>query len=92
MDLLNYVDYIRKQKCIVCFKSPVDPDHLNTIGMGRKRNDPKLLEHLSCIPLCRRHHTERHTKTLKDFEDKYKVNLWKECHDYLMHWLKISEK
>tara|TARA_R100000808_G_scaffold17409_1_gene38477 strand:+ start:439 stop:729 length:291 start_codon:yes stop_codon:yes gene_type:complete len=89
---IEFIDYIRNQKCVICYSALVDPDHLDQIGMGRNRNNPDLLEHLSCIPICRKHHTERHTKSLKDFEDKYKVNLWKENHEYLMKWIEISSK
>ena len=85
---IDFLDYIRKQKCIVCFKTPVDPDHLIQIGMGRNRKDPLLIEHYSCIPLCRAHHIQRHTMPIKDFEEMHGVNVWKESHDYLSLYLK----
>ena len=88
---INFVDYIRRQKCIICFRSPADPDHLNQIGMGRNRKDPMLLEHLSCVPLCRKHHIERHASIMRVFEDKHGVNLWRENHEYLIAFLKESE-
>ena len=84
---IDFVDFIRKQDCIICFKNPVDPDHLKAIGMGRNRKNEYLLEHYTCIPLCRYHHRERHDKTLRDFEDKYKVNLWFENHRYLVRFI-----
>ena len=84
---IDFVDYIRKQDCVICFKNPVDPDHLTAIGMGRNRKNKDLMEHYTCIPLCRFHHRERHDHTLRDFEDKYKVNLWYENHRYLVRFM-----
>jgi len=77
-DSIKYLDYIRGCTCLVCFASSPDPDHLEAIGMGgnRKKATPK---HFSAIPLCRTHHTERHSLGIPRFEDKYKINLWKEA-------------
>tara|TARA_R100000734_G_C3319282_1_gene114932 strand:- start:14872 stop:15147 length:276 start_codon:yes stop_codon:yes gene_type:complete len=85
---IDFIDYIKKQKCIVCFRGPCDADHLHQIGMGRDRKKPDLIEHYSCVPLCRTHHIMRHSMTLKDFEDKFDVNVWKENHYYLSTYLK----
>ena len=85
---IDFVEYIRKQRCVVCFESGVDPDHLKSIGMGRNRNKEDLLEHYSCIPLCRTHHMERHATSMARFEQKHKVNLFKENHEYLMDFFK----
>ena len=83
---LEYIDYIRDHECLVCFKSFVDPDHLEAIGMGGNRKKPSL-KHYSCIPLCRIHHTERHSLGLPRFEKKYKINLWKEAFRILRKYL-----
>ncbi len=85
---IDFVEYIRNQKCIICYKFPVDPDHLISVGMGRDRKKEDLIEHLSCIPLCRTHHIERHATSMARFEEKHKVNLFKENHEYLMAFLK----
>jgi len=77
-DSLKYLDYIRGCTCLVCFAPSPDPDHLEAIGMGGNRKKPTL-KHFSCIPLCRKHHTERHSLGIFRFEDKYKINLWKEA-------------
>ena len=77
-DSIKYLDYIRGCTCLVCFAPSPDPDHLEAIGMGGNRKNPTL-KHYSAIPLCRVPHTERHALPLKDFEDKYKINLWYEC-------------
>ena len=63
---------------MVCFASSPDPDHLEAIGMGGNRKKPSQ-KHYSAVPLCRLHHTERHALGIPRFEDKYKINLWKEA-------------
>ena len=63
---------------MVCFASSPDPDHLEAIGMGGNRKKPSQ-KHYSAGPLCRLHHTERHALGIPRFEDKYKINLWKEA-------------
>ena len=75
---LNYIKYIKELDCLICFRKPADPDHLEAIGMGGNRKKPSK-KHYSCIPLCRIHHTERHSLGTKRFEDKYKINVWKEA-------------
>ena len=84
-DSLSYLDYIRGRYCLICFTEGPDPDHLEAIGMGGNRKKPTL-KHFSCIPLCRLHHTERHALTLREFEDKYKINLWYECFRIYREW------
>ena len=77
-DSLKYLDYIRGCCCLICFSEKPDPDHLEAIGMGGNRRKPTL-KHYSAIPLCRLHHSERHSLGTTRFEDKYKINLWKEA-------------
>ena len=88
IDYQDFLQYIREQPCSVCFEKPSDPDHLNQIGMGRNRKNPNLIEHWSCVPLCRHHHIKRHAIGTKAFEKHYKVNLWKDNADYLTTFLK----
>ena len=75
---LKYLDYILGCTCLVCFASSPDPDHLEAIGMGGNRKKPSK-KHYSAVPLCRLHHTERHALGIPGFEDKYKINVWKEA-------------
>ena len=63
---------------MICGKSPVDPDHLEVIGMGGDRTKQSTKD-FSCIPLCRVHHSERHHIGTKAFEKKYNKDLWKEA-------------
>ena len=84
-DSLKYLDYIRGCTCLVCFALSPDPDHLEAIGMGGNRRKPTLKHH-SATPLCRMHHTERRTLGIPRFEDKYKINLWKEAFKLLRRY------
>ena len=90
---LQYVNFIRQQKCCVCYvDAPNDPDHLDAIGMGRDRHNPNLYEHYSCIPLCRKHHIERHTMSIADFDKKHHCNLWWETYNYFVMYLMALRK
>ena len=86
---LDFVAFVKLHRCSIlgCNNNLIDADHLNTVGMGRNRKNPSLTEHFSCVPLCRAHHTERHTMPLEDFESKHGVNLWKDNHRLLILWL-----
>lgn len=85
----NFIEFVKEHECCVCFKTEVDADHLKTIGMGRDRKRPELIEHYSCIPLCRKHHTERHQIGNEKFEENHNINLWKENRDLLLDWIMI---
>ena len=61
----------------MCGRSPVDPDHLEHLGMGGANKGG--LKDYSCVSLCRQHHSERHDLGLRRFEEKHNVNLWKEA-------------
>ena len=78
VDSKDYIKYIKTHFCLICASSPVDPDHLETIGMGGNRKS-KTIKDFSCVPLCRQHHTERHRIGTKQFEAKYNINLFKEA-------------
>ena len=82
----KYIRFIKTKKCTSCYTEPVDADHLNTVGMGgnRKRNTERAF---TCIPLCRKCHTERHQIGNFQFETKNGVNLWKDAFNYLMEYL-----
>lgn len=63
----DYLAFVRALPCLVCDRSPCDPDHLQRQSQGR--ND------YLCIPLCREHHTERHKVGVSKFEEKHRIDL-----------------
>ena len=78
----DYIKYIKSKHCLICGQSPVDPDHLEHIGMGGNRKINSLKD-FSCVPLCRQHHTERHSIGFYQFEHKHSINLYKEAFNLL---------
>jgi len=78
----EYIKYIKSNVCLVCGRTPVDPDHLMARGMGGRGKGGTVTGSridFSCIPLCRVHHSERHQLPERDFEDLYRIKLWKEA-------------
>ena len=41
------------------------------------------LKDYSCVPLCRKHHIERHSFGIKGIQEKYNINLWRDAWWYL---------
>ena len=86
----EYLKFVRKHPCCVCGESNVDADHLQVRGMGgkgrRKGTHTGTLTDFSCVPLCRLHHTQRHSIGVKAFEIHFRVNLWKEAFMILRSW------
>ena len=72
----KYLEYIKEKPCLACGQMPVDPHHMEAVGMGGANKDG--FKDYSCVPLCRFHHSEYHSGGLHYFEAKYQVNLWKE--------------
>ena len=85
----EYLSYIRKHPCLVCGESNVDCDHLQIRGMGgrgRKGTHSGTIIDFSCVPLCREHHTQRHSIGIKAFGIYHKIDLWKEAFLLLRGW------
>ena len=82
----NYIEFIKTKNCSACYDYPTDPDHLNTVGMGNDRKKPRI-EDFSCIPLCRKCHTERGQIGDEGFQEKHDINIWKDLNKYLMEYL-----
>lgn len=64
-------------QCLVCSNNG-ENHHLIPIGIGRNRKIHRW-EDYTTISLCRIHHTEIHKIGIEKFEEKYNINLWKEC-------------
>lgn len=62
---------LKHRVCVICGKH-ADIDHEPPLGAGRNRNDVDNRLY-KFMPLCRIHHTIRHTKGIEWFEDYYKI-------------------
>ena len=75
--MLEYVDDIddyvlaclTQKKCVICGKK-ADLHHVDSVGMGRNR-DEIIHEGMTVLPLCREHHTEAHTIGPTEFMARY---------------------
>lgn len=63
----SHLRRVREMSCAICHSPESDPDHLQLKSQGR--ND------YSCIPLCRKHHRERHDLGNQQFQEKYRIDL-----------------
>jgi hypothetical protein len=82
LDTKPYIEYIRSHCCIVCGEPTVDADHLQTRGMGGRKKKGTVTNmdiDFSCIPLCREHHTERHSVGNTGIVSKYNINVWRDA-------------
>jgi hypothetical protein len=52
-------------RCVVCRKTPCDPDHISTKGSGGDDSEHNMWA------LCRNHHQERHQLGIASFISKY---------------------
>ena len=89
VDTKDYIKYIRSNGCRVCGKFPVDPDHLEARGMGGAGKGGTVTntkKDFSCIPLCRGHHTERGSLGNEKFQNKYRINIWKDAHQLIVSY------
>lgn len=59
------------KKCCICGR-PADLHHEDAVGAGRNR-DQIVHEGMEVLPLCRNHHSERHTIGDKTFKEKYHI-------------------
>ena len=80
----DYIKYIKSKHCLVCGVSPVDPAHLDHLGMGGANKDG--FKDYTCVPLCRFHHSEYHSHGIHYMESRYGVNLWKDAFNLLRRY------
>ena len=86
----KYLEYINKKPCTVCGQTPVDPHHMEAVGMGGANRDG--YKDYSCVPLCRYHHTEYHNNGIHYFEARYNVNLWQDAFNLIRRYFINAEK
>tara|TARA_Y100000401_G_scaffold10522_1_gene7194 strand:- start:6211 stop:6498 length:288 start_codon:yes stop_codon:yes gene_type:complete len=89
----QYLQYLREQThCSLCYKqTPTEPHHIDQIGMGRNRKNPKLREHLTAIAVCRHCHQEWHDLGKKRYCIKHQVNPYEIALYYLSKFLLKKE-
>lgn len=80
---------IEHRKCAIC-NDKADIHHVDTIGMGRERSNI-IHVGMRAMALCRRHHTEVHTKGIQSFCEQYKI-FGIPLDKYLCHVLKLGRK
>lgn len=94
--LLNRTDDISKylyscleyRRCAVC-NAQADIHHIDTIGMGRNRNEI-IHKGMEAIALCRKHHQEAHTRGKAFFEDYHIYGI--KLDDYLCTVLNLRKE
>lgn len=53
-----YLEWLRGQPCIVCWRTPSEAAHVRLNGRGGMGMKPLF----SAVPLCHQHHHQQHTK------------------------------
>lgn len=84
----KYIEFIKTKPCTACYKTPVDPDHLTSVGMGQNRKRARI-EDFTCIPMCRKCHIERHQIGNERFQKKHNIDLWRDAFQYFLEYLTL---
>lgn len=79
----KFLSFVREKKCLGCGRFGVDAHHLDTRGSGGSD--------YSAVPLCRCCHTEWHQSGPAMFEQRHRVNLWRECAGILSEYFTTVE-
>lgn len=85
----GYRDYIRRQPCLKCGRTPCDPHHVSfaNTGIGTKPPDSY------CIPLCRECHTATHgDKFFIVCAELYPAVVFGEIVRNLTNWLMLEDE
>ena len=80
----DYLKFIRSLHCSVSWcgvKS--EPHHL--VSRGAWGSD------YTCVPLCRRHHSEVESIGPSEFEARWNLNLWREAHACLLKFIRETK-
>jgi hypothetical protein len=81
---LEYLEYMKKEVCCISFQHPCDLHHLDNIQVNRKKPN---IRHFTVVPLNRLLHSEFHAIGIDKFQQKYKIQLWKEAFYYFAKWV-----
>ena len=74
-----YLAYLRQLPCTACQKTPAEPHHLESRGSGGSD--------YTCLPLCREHHAEFHSRGNKTASATHGMDAWREAHRLSTTWL-----
>jgi hypothetical protein len=86
---LEYIEFMRDQPCCISMQHGCDLHHLDNIQVNRKKPN---MRHFTVVPLNRLLHTEFHAMGIDKFQQKYKIQLWREAMYSFGRWLLTKEK
>lgn len=86
----DLLESFRLMPCVVCGRTPSDPDHISTRGAGGDDVESNLW------PLCRKCHIERHHYGLTRFVYRYNleqilIDKGFEFHENLRRWMRTGK-
>lgn len=74
----NWLDFVKTQRCAIRYSivehscsGVIDPCHLTATGAHGSD--------YTAVAMCRKHHSEQHQIGIETFQEKYKVNLWRDA-------------
>lgn len=80
-----YLQFVRTQPCVVAScNTKAEPHHL--ISRGAWGSD------YTCIPMCRKHHSEIEQLGTDKFQHRYSLNTWQEAHRTLNKFVAIVRR
>ena len=85
MNSLDFITHVRTLPCVIC-GGEAEASHLRHVGMGANRQKENE-RHFSALPMCRGHHDEFGRWIFTDFEQLYKINLFRAQNKILAQWL-----
>ena len=84
---LEYIEYMRNQPCCISFENGCDLHHLDNVQVNRKKPN---IRHFTVVPLNRLLHSEYHAIGIDKFQQKYKIQLWREAFYNLAKWVLVK--
>lgn len=76
----KYLVFIREQRCLISNQCIGEVDAHHTKSRGSGGSD------YSAVPLCRKHHTQYHTKGGVWFSKNYEIQMYQEIARLLQQW------
>lgn len=80
----KYLKHVRSLRCVVPWcNQKTEPHHLTSRGAWGSD--------MTCIPMCRFHHTEIETTGPTAFEMRHNVNVWREAFESLLKYMRLYD-